>query len=603
MKKSLVLACFTLLSLRFWAQPDTSMFSVPGGFYDEIFALELKCHDPQYHIRYTTNGSDPTAQSPRYTKPLVLDERMYSSSNIYQIRNCPEDQFFVPKHIDRCIVIRAALFDDDGQCWSEVYTNSYFIKALGCDLHGLPAVSLCVDSLDLFDYNKGIFVPGAYYHPEAPKWTGNYYQRGVAWERRANFEFYEYDNTGVNQQCGVRTHGGNGRRFHQKTLKVYARDRYGKKHFKHRFFTNIPEHVFNTLVLRPFHSSNAGCEDYICNRLAQQLNLDFMADRPAVMFINGEYWGIYYVKEKPDEHYVEDHYGIESDSVNLFWRWQGEVENGQPDRFLAFRQWLADADLSEPKQYAYACSQIDIDNFIDYILLELFVANFDWPANNVRFWQSGDSPFRWMFYDGDSSLENTEFDVFANATYEGADSYPTCDDCTLLFRKLLQSQKFQEQFARRFNQLIISVFSYKHTQSVLETIKNELKVEVQRQFQRFDPPEEFYPCNYGVWLEGHMKQTLDFLRERPRSRFLSMPRPEVKAMKRGRIGHLDCLQVESGNFGSDVLKIMDLKGKTVYLQTCVLAKGKNYVPLNVRLPQGVYRVTLGDSVRKLMVWR
>lgn len=587
-----------LLPLVAWAQYDTLVFSVPGGFYDEVFTLELQCGNPQNHIHYTTNGCDPTAQSPLYTEPLVLDERMYSKSDIYTIVNCPEDQFILPDHVDHCIVIRAAVFDDNGQYLSETLTNSYFIRALGCDLHGLPAVSLCVDSTDLFNYDTGIFVAGANYDPEQPRWTGNYYQRGKEWERWANFEFYEYDNSGVNQQCGVRTHGGNGRRFHQKTMKVFAREKYGKKHFKHRFFTNLPQRKFKALVLRPFLSSNAGCEDYICNRLAQQLNLDFMADRPSVLFLNGEYWGIYYVKEKPDEHYVEDHYGIESDSVNLQWGWWGNVENGDPEKYKALQGWTNHADLSDPEQYAYIETQIDIDNFIDYYLLELFVANFDWPINNVRFWQAGDTKFRWMFFDGDSGLENLQFDVFANAIKDDVDNYKVS---TFFFRKFLESPQFQERFARRFNQLIVSTFSFENTHTFFDTIKAVLDPETHRQFERFGPPEDFYPSNYDVWLNGHMKMTIDFLKVRPTQNFLSMPKPQVTDMNCYHLTDEVILQAVSNSFGSDAIRVYDLKGKKVYSQACVLATGVNLIKLNAHLPAGAYLVTVGGCAQKI-VW-
>lgn len=579
---------------------DTLIFSAPGGFYDEVFPLELRCGNPKNQIRYTTDGCDPTATSPLYSKPLVLDENMYSKADIYARPNCTEDQFFLPSHIDHCIVIRAAVFDEYGQYLSETYTNSYFISALGCNLHGLPAVSLCVDTTDLFDYNKGIFVPGVHYKPERPRWSGNYYQRGKAWERWANFEFYEYDNTGVNQQCGLRTHGGNGRRFQQKTMKVIAREKYGKKHFKHHFFTNLSERKFKILVLRPFLSSNAGCEDYICNRLAQQLShLDFMADRPSVVFLNGEYWGIYYIKEKPDENYVEDHYGIESDSVNLQWGWGGEVENGDPQYYKAFQQWMSEADLTRKKQYSYADARIDIENFIDYYLLEMFVANFDWPSNNVRFWQSGDSKFRWMFYDGDPGLENQQFDVFGNATYDGEETYPSSRAATLFFRKFLQSPKFQRQFADRFNELIVSVFSFKNTSAVFDTIKNTLDPEAHRQFERFGPPEHYYPSTYEGWLD-HMKLTRNFLRDRSTRNFLSMPQPDIKSFSYCHHNGLAWLQVESEGFGSELIQLFDLKGNKVFSQVCMLATGSNAIMVDANLPSGVYLVTLGPCAGKIM---
>ena len=583
------------------AQTDTIVFSAQGGFYDEVFSLELRCGNPKNHIRFTINGNDPTQQSPLYTEPLVLDERMYSKSDIYKLHNCPEDQFRTLDSIDHCIVIRAAVFDENDHSLSETFTNSYFIRALGCNTHGLPVVSLCVDSVDLFDFDRGIFVIGANYDPEKPYWSGNYYQRGKDWERWANFEFYEFDNTGVNQQCGVRTHGGNGRRFQQKTLKVTARKKYGKKSFQHQFFPNIPEHNFKNLVLRPFLSSNGGCEDYICNRLAQQLGLDFMADRPSVMFINGEYWGIYYVKEKPDEHYVEDHYGINSKEVNLMagW-WESGCESGSPENYINLYNWMKNADLSDEEQYAYAAAHIDIDNFLNYYLLEMFIANFDWPANNVRFWQAGDGKFRWMFYDGDSALENYKFDVYANATYYGKEKYPSNNVATLFFRRLLKSPIFKKKFAQRYNQLMVTTFSFENTKPIYDTILATLDAEAHRQFERFDPPEEFYPSKYRIWKDRHMKRTLDFLRERPKTHFISLPYPSIKEAQCIYKDNRVVLQIESQNFGSDKICVFDLNGKRVYTQSCVLASGSNVVLVGTDLPPGMYIVRVSNYYMKVL---
>ena len=150
---------FCAFPLRGWSQADTVLFSASGGFFEDVFSLELYNYYPQNHIRYTTNGNRPTAQSPLYVEPLMLDASKYSRSDIYTIHNCPESEFYLADSVQHCIVIRAAVFDENDSCISAVKTNSYFIRALGCDTHELPAVSLCADSLDLFDYETGIFVP------------------------------------------------------------------------------------------------------------------------------------------------------------------------------------------------------------------------------------------------------------------------------------------------------------------------------------------------------------------------------------------------------------------------------------------------------------
>ena len=104
MKKCLWLIGFVLFAAFFAkAQNDTVIFSVPGGFYEDVFQLELYNYYPQNHIRYTTNGNRPTAQSPLYEEALVLDEHLFSNADIYTIINCPEQDFYLPDSVRHCI--------------------------------------------------------------------------------------------------------------------------------------------------------------------------------------------------------------------------------------------------------------------------------------------------------------------------------------------------------------------------------------------------------------------------------------------------------------------------------------------------------------------
>ena len=147
MKKRLFAILLCLASLSAAAQDWKVLFSANGGFYEETFELEMFSTYPQGHIRYTTNGNRPTAQSRQYFEPLVLNEEMYSESNIYTINNTIPSVFYLPDSIQHCIVIRAAVFDENDSCVGPVTTQSYFIRALGCDLHGLPVLSIAADTL------------------------------------------------------------------------------------------------------------------------------------------------------------------------------------------------------------------------------------------------------------------------------------------------------------------------------------------------------------------------------------------------------------------------------------------------------------------------
>ena len=587
------------------AQNDTVIFSAKGGFYEETFALQLYHINQQYHIRYTTNGNRPTAQSPLYADSLWLDETKYSESNIYTIQISPDDLVFVPDSVKHCIVIRAAVFDENDSCVSHVMTQSYFIKALGCDTHGLPTVSICADSLDLFDYESGIFVPGAYFDTLDPDWSGNYYQSGMEWERPMNIEFYELDNTGINQQAGIRTHGGNGRRFQQKCVKIYAREEYGKKRFKHKFFETIPINNFKHLVLKPFAASwnQSGVNDHICNQIASQLNLESLASRPVVLYLNGEYWGIYYIHERPDERYLEDHYGVDIDHVNIMANWVDVADHGTAANFIDLFRWVEEADLTTPDDYAYFESHVDIDNFIDYQIFEMFIENCDWPANNMRCWQEDNGPWRWIFYDGDACLLWMTFYAFDNAVYDGDSIWPSSASSTLFFRKLLENEDFQSRFISRFQELLNTSFSNEVTSPIFEEIKLRIEPEVPLQSERFGFPESM-----EEWASD-MDKVEYFLRARPNCVLDPLNDLLIGIPENQSVESIMCfpnpfsdeihLRLLSDDNKVGEIAIYDVLGRKVLSEAFSTETG-NEITLNPSLPAGVYVLKVGSHSRRIV---
>ena len=348
MKKRFLLLFFLWCCIELMAQ-EAVVFSVPGGCYEHVFPLELSFPVEGCQIPYTLNGQTPQMTDAVYEAPIQLDETLYSKSDIFRIPLSPDKNAFVPKQVKKAILIRAVAFDAQGHPLSTVTTHSFFIRDLGCDAHGLPIISLCADSLDLFGFETGIMVPGAYFDPADPKYSGNYYQRGSDWERRCNVECYHDGTCAFNQQAGLRTHGDNARRINQKGLKLYARKEYGKKRFQHDLFDQTELKEFKRLVLKPWCCSwtNAGVEDYLCSQMAAALNLERLAIRPVVVFLNGEYWGVYYLLEKPDEHYLESHFDVDPEACNIINNWTGTVDCGSNDNFMSVMDWLQTADLSD----------------------------------------------------------------------------------------------------------------------------------------------------------------------------------------------------------------------------------------------------------------
>jgi hypothetical protein len=589
--------CGILFPLTGNAQDWKVLFSANGGFYEDVFELEMFSTYPQGRIFYTVNGNRPTVESEPYSEPLVLDESLYSSSDIYTINNSIPSQFYLADSVKHCIVIRAAVFDDRDSCVSPVTTQSYFIRALGCDLHGLPVMSIATDSLALFDYETGIFVPGINYDPADSLATGNFKMKGREWERLINLEFYETDNRGINQECGLRTHGGASRWFQQKGMKLYAREEYGKKRFSHRFFESTPISKFKHLKLHPFRCSNwlhTGGQEYLANNIARHLDIECMATRETVVFINGEYWGIYTLEESNDERYLEDHFDVDLEKVNMIKYW-GVPHYGDPTEWREVLIWFQDADLTQPEDSAYAYSHIDVHNLIDYILFETFSANLDWPSNNTMFWQAETgSLFRWIFYDGDGCFTRPEFQAIEHALNQNVNS--------LVFQRFLENKSFCEAFRNRYNELSTSYLSYDFMKAILVQYGQIVEGEIDAQAHRFN-----FPPHRERWLTD-MGKADQFLRQRDLyfreelKNFFGIEQPIQAPISCHPNPFTDEIRIsiEAEQADTDEIAIYDLLGRKVFSAPCVCTEGTNGITLHPNLVPGLYVLKVGAYVTRLV---
>ena len=601
-----VIALLVVLGNVLWAQGDEVVFSQKGGFYLTAFPVTLTCQHPNHHIRYTLNGSTPDSGSLLYTDALLLDNTMVSHTDIYRIQISPSDEAFYPDTVMKAIVIRAAVFDESENRVSQVVTQSYFIRSLGCVIHDLPVVSICADSLSLFSADSGILVPGVFFDSDSPRTTGNYIQSGREWERAVNVEYYTTGNESFNQLAGLRTHGGvNNRRAQQKGLKLYARSDYGKKNFKFKIFDELDLDKFKHLVLKPFHSgiTPAGVQDWLANRIASNMNMGTLASRPVVLFLNGEYWGVYFLEEKGDERYLESHYDADPDNVNIIAAWGG-LENGSSESFFSLYYWLMVADLTDSVQYQYFSDQIDIPNFIDYTIFELYSANVDWPINNVRCWQDGAEPWRWFFYDGDCCFYNQDFDVYANITYTGEEiAYPTAEWSTLFFRKLLENETFVDQFLTRLNEVSCGCLDYSNTKPFLTDIRNRIHDEIDGQVARFK-----FPVSVQEWSNS-CDDIDQFLYDRKRvlgvqtKRFFDLPDTlnsivcYPNPIKNGKIG----IKITWGSNTMEEATICDLMGRCVFKESFFSGEGENEITLFPQLPSGMYVLKIGQQSLKIVI--
>ena len=578
-----------------------------SGVYKNTFNVSINASEG-YTVHYTFNGNIPTANDAVYNGPIALSDDCFSHSNIFHIQNCPDVNWYDCDDVDHIIVLRAALFDNNGVRQSQTATSVYVINRLLDRKIELPIVSLCIDSTDLFDFDSGIFIPGRFYDNNNVYHSGNYCQKGREWERLADFKYIENNDVKISQTCGIRIHGNRTRSYVQKGFTLYAREEYGKKNFKHNFFGDNNISKFKRLVLRPWMASwtGAGIEDWTCQQMASTLLCDHLATRPVVLFLNGEYWGIYFLEEKPDEHYVEDHYGYDDESVNILADWGREVENGSANEWNALYAWLENADLSREDDYNYFATQVDIDALLDYMLLQVFITNVDWPANNVRQWSFGGSPWRWFFFDGDAALvnwrENQEILNYLTCD-DPAQTYPSAPYATLLFRRLLANENFRKYSIDRFYKNIYYRIGDIHINPLVDDMGDLLSNEVKYQSQRFGSPVSVSKWKYNI------KEIKKYIASRSKTmiedyaKHIGLDPNNIETFIFPNPSHgTTTLHYKTDCGGVIDISIYSSHGSIVWRQTIDLNTGTNSITLP-SLPQGIYYLRTSDSskVQKFVI--
>jgi len=596
----------SVLLLPCWLQGQTVIFSHPAGCYDDVFNLELSSDSELQAgmaIHYTLNGFDPKATSPAYGSPITLNADCFSPHQLFKVRNCPPNHWNPPDSVEHIIVVRAAIFDPLGQRISEISTASYYIQNLNHRPSNLPILSLCVDSAALLSQVSGIFVPGIYFDTSDSEWTGNYYRTGRNWEKNVHLDYFSPTDDLLSMDCGIRTHGGNSRRMMQKGLSLYAREDYGKKNFNYPFFKNSDFRKYKRLCLKPFSASwtDAGIQDWLSQIMARELRFDYLAVQPVTLYINGEYWGIYILQEKPDEHYVDNHYGYDDDEVDVIGNWFGMVENGSNSNFLQLMSFVAESDLSLDENYQHLCSLIDMPAFIDYQLFEMFIGNYDWPQNNIRCWQYENSPWRWFYYDGDGAMQSYNAMDNLFCVDEGA-AWPSNAHATLLFRSLLNNRDFYFNFNSRMNELF-GILNTDTISYLIDSTKATLSDEIPYQIARFSYPQSVISWdtsieNIRAYFNGvrqNMCQKLINHEEYNRMGYRNLniyPNPSKEDITAFFISQQDIRQQAL---------IYDIRGRVVYSQDLFINIGFNAIPFHLNLPNGLYLFRLGNETTKFIL--
>lgn len=364
------------------------------------------------------------------TASSVLLDTVYipDSMKIGAVYARTEDGGYLPPDspVDKAVVLRAVAFDAAGNS-SNITTATYFIDFDQKDGYENAAVlSLVTDPDNLFSSETGIYVRGALYDDAMEAgliynglpWTylteyTNYYLEGAEAERPVYIQFFDASREEtLAQDCGIRIRGNESRHSPQKSFSLYARSRYGSSSFSPVFFdTGIS---YPNLIL----NSGRQLKKIFFFSLVEDRDTAIQQYTPCQVFLNGEYWGMYYLMEKYSSEYLAGHYDVAPDNTLLV-KDTRYVENGSPQdiaRYKELRTFLAEQNLADPDVYQELLTKMDMQSFIDWMCTNIYIANTDTKplGGNVLTWQTltpendaeGDGRFRWEHVK--ALLENLE---------------------------------------------------------------------------------------------------------------------------------------------------------------------------------------------------
>ncbi|MEZ5302064.1 MAG: CotH kinase family protein [Verrucomicrobiales bacterium] len=360
-------------------------FSVDRGYFTEPTEVAITTETPGATIRYTVNGNPPTAASGQlYTGPITV-------SSTQTIRAAAFKDGFRETNVDA----QTYLFTSDIRTQSDmsaaITNNAAYSAQIEPGLRSLPAVALSLRNSDFFDAN-GI-------HSIATL-------EGRAQEVEVSFEFFDPEDGSMTQaNGGIRIHGGNARTHPKKPLRLYFRSEYGPGRLGFPLFDGAPVQSFDQLILRPgghdswsladvFGTSTFDLpahgtimRDQFLRRTENAIGILSPVGRYVNLFINGRYWGVYDLHERANATYFADHLGGAEDDFDVvhhpeFSNQDYVVTDGTADSWQDLVDRAA-AGVTSPSAYAEVAEMLDIDSFIDHMIVRMWSGDYDWCARST----------------------------------------------------------------------------------------------------------------------------------------------------------------------------------------------------------------------------
>lgn len=444
-----------------WRYSDPVEFSLNGGEIPTGQSLVLTAQNGG-RIYYTLDGSPPTSSSVVYTEPIALD----TSRSV------------------------RAIAMTDGQLPSIVATRSYIV---GVE-HELPIVALSTEPLQFFG-PRGIY-QNPYLDLEVP----------------VHIEFFETDGSlALSFDAGVNIFGGYSRKDPQKSLSIHLRKDYGTEEINYPLFEGNEVTSFKHLILHTSgqDSNRTKIRDaFIHKAVKDVIDVEAMDSRPCVVYINGEYWGLYTIREKVNEDYLASYFGVDPDQVDIL-VWNGKALAGSNADYYSLVRYVKTHDMRNQEYYDYVASQVDIGNLIDYLIIESYFGNTD--NGNIKYWRDQNGgKWRWILYDMDWALFQSTYDW--NHIQEifnpiGMGVFEWID--TSLHVNLMKNDQFREEFIERYAFYMNNYFSPDRLLPIYDGMIAEIESEMPRHLERWPKRAAF-----GTW-EFNVAYVRDIIIEKP----------------------------------------------------------------------------------------
>lgn len=449
-------------------------YSVYGGQYDagDTLTVELSCQAGG-QIYYTLDCSDPDQTSTPYTGPITITDTTILRTVVYA------DEA-LPSYLD---------------------SQSYLF---GLE-HTVEVVSIVTDPDHLFSDEEGIYVKDPASDPSA-KYSG--------WretEQEAHVEIFGLDgSTVVSQGCGIKLHGQYSRAEAQKAFKVIARSQYGGgNRFKAKLFANRDFTEYQSFVLRSSGQDwdKTRMRDSVLSALARNTSVMYQETTLCVLYLNGQYWGQYNMRERINTHMIAQHEGWEGDEDNIdLVKANSNVMQGSNESFTDLLDWIAENGIDTDEEMAYVNSIVDVRNYMEYVAVQSFTGNTD-LLNVKRYRNSNaeDSRWKWILFDMDWAFNEDTNSARRWLNPDGAGSGNKTNN--KLFIALMKNEKFFDEYCTFMGEMLATDWS---TESVLADIKaryDELLPEMAMQLERWDVPESQF--------NSSMKKLINYAETRP----------------------------------------------------------------------------------------